>query len=85
MAEVTIMIPDEELQQVLDDFAEQYGRPELIPDPSDPTGLLMIQNPETKRQHFKRQILTFIRQTSHARRRARQLETLPPVSTPNVT
>ncbi|HYE75113.1 MAG TPA: hypothetical protein VEF04_17360 [Blastocatellia bacterium] len=56
MAQITINIPDDQAQRVLDAFAVKYG---WTPTLTSPTGT--VQNPETKAQHAKRRVVEFIR------------------------
>lgn len=60
MATISITIPDEHLQRVIDAITGHYGYTDTIPDPGDPEGP-EIANPETKGEFTKRQVAEFIK------------------------
>lgn len=64
MARITINIPDDKLQTIIDAFAVEFGWTELIEDGDDE-----IPNPESKAEHAKRQVRNFVVDTV---RRAKQ-------------
>jgi hypothetical protein len=61
MANVTITIPDDRLQRVLNKFAIAHGYQVNIPDPTTPGQ--RIPNPQTRAQFLKAQIIKFIQES----------------------
>lgn len=59
MANITIPIPDAQMQRVSDAFTKQFGYQDMIPDPNDPTKTL--PNPETKQQFVQRMMRAYIK------------------------
>ena len=75
---ITIEIPDEQIDRVADSFASVYGYQNKIPDPNITDGIVYIDNPQTKRQFAKQQIIEFIKRTvlSNELNEARKLITI---------
>lgn len=59
MANITIQIPDAQMQRVMDAFTKQFGYQDTIPDP-DNLGQTK-PNPETKQQFVQKQFRTYIK------------------------
>lgn len=60
---ITIDIPDGQVNRVADSFASIYGYQNKIPDPNITDIIVYIDNPQTKRQFAKQQIIEFIKRT----------------------
>lgn len=61
MANITIQIPDAQMQNVVDAYTKQFGYQDTTPDPANPGGT--IPNPETKQQFVQRMIRNSIKET----------------------
>ena len=74
MAQISITIPDDRLQRVLDGFASAMKYPDLVPGADG----MPIPNPETKQQFFRRMLLEYIRTVVRAEERKAAVAALPP-------
>lgn len=60
---ISIEIPDGQINRVTNAFAAVYGYRDKIPDPNTTDVVMYIDNPQTKRQFTKQQIIEFIKRT----------------------
>ena len=60
---VSIDIPDGQVNRVNNAFASIYGYRDKIQDPNVTDVISLIDNPQTKRQFAKQQIVEFIKRT----------------------
>jgi phenylalanyl-tRNA synthetase beta subunit len=67
MATITLTIPDESLDRVRDKFAAYRGYQEMVTnpdyDPQDAQSQKLIENPVTKTQFLRAELVSFIRRS----------------------